>query len=72
MFFSMKKSILIPVFLFISLPLLASPKGIIGEDEIEKLKNLDHSSEIYQMLKPTGRLKLQAWNSRLLHNFIDK
>lgn len=54
----MKTIILILMFNLISLSLFASPKIIIGEDEIEKLKDLDPTSEIYLMSKPTGRLKL--------------
>lgn len=54
----MKNTIFILLFLFIPLTLLASPKVIVGEDESEKLKDLDPTSEIYLMSKPTGRLKL--------------
>ena len=48
----------ISLFLLIPLMSFASPNVIIGEDELEKLKDLDPRSEIYQKSLPTGRLKL--------------
>ncbi len=54
----MKNTLIILSFLVISFSLFAAPKVIIGEDEIEKLKDLDPNSEIYLKSKPTGRLKL--------------
>ena len=44
--------------LLISLSAAASSNIIIGENEIEKLKDLDPKSEIYLRSLPTGRLKL--------------
>ena len=49
--------IICAVFLPIHLS-FSAPQVVIGEDEIEKLKDLDQKSEIFQRSIPTGRLKL--------------
>ena len=55
----MKKNLIFLLsLLLLSLGASASPEIIIGENEIEKLKDLDPKSEIYLRSLPTGRLKL--------------
>jgi V8-like Glu-specific endopeptidase len=45
-------------FALLNLNALAAPTTVIGENEIEKLKDLDAQSEVYLKSVPTGRLKL--------------
>ena len=54
----MKRYLILLACLLYSFSIFSSTKIIIGDDEIEKLKDLDTKSQIYLNSRPTGRLKL--------------